>query len=88
MSGRLDEERIVSQLADAMRGKLLENCYKPSWQEAKAETLLGLLISEVMELQGAVESGSVSDVYRECADVANYAAMIVDNAMRGGGGRK
>ncbi len=81
-----DERRLVAALSESMLTKLAENRGKLHWQECAPEFLLGRLDAEVEELRqalgGYLEEGSAEadDVWREAADVANFAAMLAENA--------
>ena len=83
MSQYREEKQIVEQLSNGMLTKLAQNRHKPYWRWG-ADTnqkLLALLKEEVEELQAALQQGRLEDIYTECCDVANYAAMIADIAL-------
>ena len=81
MSVHNEEKRIVEQLGAAMLTKLAMNRYKPIWTTATYGRLLELAHEELNELRLAVNSGNHRDILTECADAANYLAMIADVAL-------
>lgn len=87
MSRYEDELRIVRQLSLVMLEKLEANRHKDMWSGETYANLVELLQAEVIELDQALahfidpmskRGVTAEDVIRECADVANFAAMIVD----------
>jgi len=80
------ELALVQTLAEAMQSKLAKNRGKRHWQDAAPTYLIDRLRQEVEELDQAIgsylEEGSADedDVWNEAADVANFAAMLADNA--------
>lgn len=80
------ESSLVRTLSDAMLAKLAKNRGKRHWQDAAPTYLIDRLRQEVEELEQAIggylEEGSAdeNDVWAEAADVANFAAMLADNA--------
>lgn len=81
----------VDALANAMRLKLRSNARKGHWADIPFADLFSMLSEEVRELDGALlnllcNDGASNDttkaVLMECADVANFCAMIADNAAR------
>ena len=72
------DHKLVNDFAGDMFGKLRKNAHKAHWDTVDQSWLLGRLKDEVEELQIAMKEGL--DVIPECADVANFAAMIADNA--------
>lgn len=84
-------EEEIKAFAKIMQEKLNENGNKGGWDNDSIEVLFNLLEGEVMELNSAVDDYVYKDVdhtevVRECADVANYAMMIVDVVSGGLGG--
>ena len=78
-----NEERIVSQLNAAMLRKLALNRHKGTW-ELTTKYLMQRLRQEVEELGNALDDGLSSEsIINECADVANFAAMIMDVVIDG-----
>ena len=78
-----DQERIVNGMAKAMRERLRANNHKgDEWSDVyNVDGLMLRLYEEVAELGLALNNGSAKKkVAREAADVANFAAMIADNA--------
>ena len=86
---RIDQEHeAVSSLRMSMLRKLRKNAHKPSWRYDTPKNLLVQLIEEVEELEEALRTGSFQDILDECADVANFAAMIHDNVKRSMNGQE
>ena len=81
MSVHSEEKRIVEQLGAAMMTKLSMNRYKPIWTMATQGYLLDLALEELNELRAAINTDNQRDVLMECADAANYLAMIADVAL-------
>ena len=77
MSNEEEEETIVNNLASYMKWKLRNNAHKEHWRQTPIQVLLRRLREETNELEKALEHGNF--VQEECADVANFAAMILDN---------
>lgn len=74
-----EERRLVDQLRVYQLEKLEAYRAKGHWHNDSRYGLLRLLQIEVDELIDAITSRkSPEDIARECADVANYAAMIAD----------
>jgi NTP pyrophosphatase (non-canonical NTP hydrolase) len=84
MSTSQEELLLVDRMADNMRMKLFANRERPHWKGDHLATLHFKLREEVKELIDAVIEGE--DAWAEAADVANFAAMIADNADKGGEG--
>jgi len=81
-------EDAINMLKPIQLIKFRARAHKGDWDRVPIISLLDALISEVWELKRAVEDRSAGvatsgDVINECADVANYAAMIADNLKRG-----
>ena len=74
-----DDMELVNSLAIDMLFKLRQNCHKAHWNTVSNAYLFERLKEEVAELESAL-SGDSEDVMLECADVANFAAMIADNS--------
>ena len=73
------EALIIEVLAEWMAEKLEKNRHKGNrWRTTSTTTLLTDLLHEVWELETAMRTGSTEDVAKECADVANFTAMILD----------
>jgi len=75
------DHAVVNSFAGDMFDKLRKNKHKAHWSTVDQLWLLDRLKDEVEELQIAIQEGV--DVVPECADVANFAAMIADNARNG-----
>lgn len=79
-----DEERaIVEYLGRCQLDKFSDNRHRAHWAHVTCRYLLGRLRQEVGELEAEMEKGYATRpadyVVSECADVANFAAMIADN---------
>ena len=72
------EAELVQWFGDHMLAKLRENAHKGHWSTVDAQQLLEMLRAEVVELGEAFAGESIEAIVRECADVANFAAMIAD----------
>ena len=71
----------VQQFGKDMERKLRKNDHKGGWGEASNAWLVRRMFDEVGELMEAIIAGHpAEDVIDECADVANLAHMIADNA--------
>lgn len=80
----IEEEQALDALLQAMRRKLSANRAKGSWRELDLTVLLDGLCVEVGELREAIEDTSDGGhIIDEAADVANFAAMIVDVVYEG-----
>jgi len=71
------DHKLVELFAGRMFEKLRLNKKKAHWSTVTQKWLLERLKEEVEELEDAMVNGG--DVKSECADVANFAAMIADN---------
>ncbi|MCK5611299.1 hypothetical protein KAR91_56035 [Candidatus Pacearchaeota archaeon] len=80
---------IVDNLSKQMRYKLSKNHdkYCPvmnpdgrgrDYSNCSTEWLIKRLKEEVKELEGAINEGDIENAKRECGDVANFAAFILD----------
>ena len=65
-----------------METKMLLNENKGGHERLKLDDLMKLLHQEVRELKGAIDSKDYKEVAMECADVANYCAMIADKVIK------
>ena len=79
MSAEFEEHGIVYALVAVMKRRLQANRHKSHWSYDSQLDLLKKLRAEVEELDEAIKLGSVT-IIDECADVANFAAMIADKA--------
>ena len=81
MSVHIEEKRIVEQLSAAMLTKLALNRDKSHWTHEKPDRLLELAREKLSELALALYGGRTGDAVMDCADAANYLAMISDIAL-------
>lgn len=74
----------VLRFARAMEEKLRRDDHtKDGWQDLEIWDLMEMLRGEVRELNDAYTNGGVlEEIAGEAVDVANFAMMIYDNAMR------
>lgn len=73
---------------DAMIHKLKANAHKGKWEDLNLDTAQARLKDEVAELEEAVTEGNVVDIILETADVANFALMCSDIAIKNGRTKK
>ena len=75
---------VVRVFAEEMERILRANDYKDGWQECSSAYLMMRLKEEVAELELVSNSvmATANDVLKEAADVANFAMMMGDVAMR------
>jgi len=83
--GRVRGREMVRRLSQYQLLKLSENSHKGGWIDESLEWLLTRLLDEVQELKAEIRAPYRDPelIARECADVANFAGMILDVAMRG-----
>lgn len=86
MSTEADEKRITERIAVEMLGKLRTTSQKEHWLRDSLPSLTMKLKREVQELEEALmdyylhsSTKNFKHVVDECTDVANFAAMILDN---------
>lgn len=77
-----DAREAVKKFIVHMEDKLRKNDHKGGWNGWSCENLFDLLLEEKNELKEALALGNPFDIIDECADVANFAMMIADNAAR------
>ena len=75
------EDVIINDLSDAMKFKFMVHRDKGDWMHKSQEQLFAELQREIIELK---EAPNKEAVISECADIANYCAMIIDLAKRKG----
>lgn len=80
-STRVEEVALANRMHAEMQ-TMLERGHRPGrthWLASTPTYLLGRLHEEVKELEDAVRAETDPDeIWREAADVANFAAMIAD----------
>lgn len=76
----IDQEQVlISELSKNCLNKLRVNCHKYHWYDVTFSNLLIFLKQEVTELEQAViDDLDEEEVWKEAADVANFAAMVAD----------
>jgi hypothetical protein len=71
-------ESAIDFLREYQLQKFAEREYKGEWKHVTIGKLLTLMRREFSELTDAVGFGDHNEAIRECADIANYAAIIAD----------
>lgn len=77
-------EAELKQLVDAMRYKLKKNAHKGKWEGMTLDKAIELLKGEVAELEEAASRDSDIEIILEAADVANFALIVANLAMKRG----
>ena len=72
----------VQWFAEQMEQQLRANDRKGGWSRETWRWLLDRLLDEAHELEAACLSGEGASIIREAGDLANFAMMIADNAIR------
>jgi len=76
------ETHLIMDLQTFQSAKLRENSHKTHWDECTYLYLINSLMQEVQELRDAfLNRESPDEISRECADIANFAAMISQNVQ-------
>lgn len=82
---RGEYEWALKPFTDAMRVKLAMNKHKDKdgdWKSLDLKTIFAGLRKEVDELAEALERGNSIEILLECADIANFALIVANVAMR------
>lgn len=74
-----DTEEILGTLHKLQKTKFLINDYKQHWRTTSLDVLFEGLLDEVRELQISLAQGRIANSQLECADIANFSAMICDH---------
>jgi NTP pyrophosphatase (non-canonical NTP hydrolase) len=83
MSRLLDEQRLVALLGHHQGKKLRANADRKIWTETPLPVLFYRLLEEVEELKEALDlKKDAEEIWKEAADVANFAAMIADSVSQ------
>lgn len=77
-----DYEREIKQLVDAMRYKLKKNAHKGRWEDLDVANAIRRLREETDELEEAASRDSTIEIILEAADVANFALIVANLAMK------
>lgn len=74
----------ITWFAKQMEKKLTRRmAHREGWKDASPDALFTRLKEEVVELDEALIAEAPSlDIIDECVDVANFAMMIADNAIK------
>lgn len=84
MSTSTDEGLLVERLSRFQRAKLtIHSNDREHWREwGQDDFYLMRLLGETVELMSAISEGQTpAQVWREAADVANFAAMLADRYL-------
>ena len=73
---------VVVSPVSGCRIKLQENDWKTSWRHYGHASMIKRLKEETLELEHAIVDGNAHCISEEAADIANFAMMISDNALR------
>ena len=65
-----------------MHKELIANEFKGGWSDECLSDLYASLGNEVSELQVALIDDDEAEIISECADIANFAMMIAENARK------
>jgi len=81
------EDAIISDLATAQKFKFMVHSQKGGWDSKDLDTLSFELAREMKELKEKLNDfqggeASKEEVISECADVANYLAMIIEKVKK------
>lgn len=81
------EDAVIADLGTAQKFKFMVHRQKGGWDSKDLEKLfseLGREMDELKEKLNKFQGGSASkeDVISECADVANYLAMIIEKVKK------
>lgn len=80
----------LAWFAGEMERQLRENDHKPGWSDDSLRHLAERMRTELREVENIVDGRAVRGyateqlltIIAECADVANFAMMVADNAKR------
>jgi len=73
------EDHMIKDITDAQRFKFAVHQSKGSWRHKTPKVLIDELRREVNELEVCVLDGCTKEaILSECADIANYVAMLWD----------
>lgn len=72
----------LQRFFDAMVYKLRRNAHKGNWEDLTLGRAQDLLMAEVKELGEAIADGNSAEIVFEAADVANFALMSANIALR------
>lgn len=75
-------EREMKTFVDAMRYKMIKNAHKGRWEDLDLKSALQRLKEEVKELETAINQNNEIEIILESADVANFAMMVSNIAIR------
>ncbi|MCI4436892.1 MAG: hypothetical protein JHC33_08820 [Ignisphaera sp.] len=73
------EDTIIADLAVAMKYKFMVHRNKGGWHAKHLDTLMSELQREVDEL---AQAHTKEQIISECADIANYCAMIIETIKK------
>jgi hypothetical protein len=76
-----NHQHLLTVLHPFQLEKLERDVSKGDWKKEHINDLVRNLEEEIMELWLELSSGTPESIIRECADIANFAAMIADKVM-------
>ena len=89
MAEHEDIKRLTMGLSNEMIPKLATNIHKGGWNEMTQQQILDRIKDEVIELETSINNNEGDEaVKKECADIANFCAMMIDNINRELNGQK
>lgn len=77
-----DHEPELQRFFDAMVFKLSKNSHKGKWEDSHLPAIRSRLSDEIAELDQAMQEGNIIEIILEAADVANFALILADIAIR------
>jgi NTP pyrophosphatase (non-canonical NTP hydrolase) len=80
-----DLEPAIKTFVEAMIYKLHKNAHKGKWEDMTVDTSLTRLHEEICELAQAIDEGNGIETILEAADVANFAMIIANIAIKEAG---
>ncbi|MDQ7095962.1 hypothetical protein REC12_20415 [Desulfosporosinus sp. PR] len=83
----IDSREEVKWFAGEMEKTLRENDHKGGWNTCSQWHLIGRLREETIELEEVLhrarfDKTRLTEIIKEATDVANFAMMIADNALK------
>jgi len=78
MSKQIEEMKIVTALRKSMLERLRSNSHK-NWRNLPVNELIEMMQNSVSSLKTKLFQMDLEQAKRNCADVANFTAMIFDN---------
>jgi hypothetical protein len=76
-----NHQHLLTVLQPFQLEKLERDVSKGDWKESSLDELSFDLVGEFIELRAEIKRGTPESIVSECADVANFAAMIADKVL-------